>query len=112
MGSNTLFTDSNCSIWNGIQSFKSSRNRYYDLAFGTVDIFQFYTPSSIEAYGVGNPNGSLWTISMEIQIYILIMLLYGWLKRRNKKEWLILMAGYRMQCDFFVDEAIPSLNGI
>lgn len=40
------------------------------------------------------------------------MLLYGWLKRRNKKEWLILMGGYRMQCDFFVDEAIPSLNGI
>ena len=60
---------------------------------GQLTFFQFYTPSSIEAYGVGNPNGSLWTISMEIQIYILIMLLYGWLKRRNKKEWLILMGG-------------------
>ena len=79
---------------------------------GQLTFFQFYTPSSIEAYGVGNPNGSLWTISMEIQIYILIMLLYGWLKRRNKKEWLILMGGYRMQCDFFMDEAIPSLSGI
>ena len=30
---------------------------------------------------------------MEIQIYILIMLLYGWLKKRSKKEWLILMGG-------------------
>lgn len=60
---------------------------------GQLTFFQFYTPSAIEAYGVGNPNGSLWTISMEIQIYILIMLLYGWLKKRSKKEWLILMGG-------------------
>lgn len=33
-------------------------------------------------------------------------------EKAQQKEWLILMGGYRMQCDFFVDEAIPSLNGI
>lgn len=60
---------------------------------GQLTFFQFYTPAPITAYGVGNPNGSLWTISMEIQIYILIMFFYGWLKRHNKKEWLILMGG-------------------
>lgn len=58
-----------------------------------LTVFQFYTPSSIEAYGVGNPNGSLWTISMEIQVYILIMVLYRWLKQRNKREWVILIGG-------------------
>lgn len=60
---------------------------------GQLTFFQFYTPSSIAAYGVGNPNGSLWTISMEIQIYILIMFFYDWLKKRSKEEWLILMGG-------------------
>ena len=39
-----------------------------------VTVFQFYTPSSIEIYGVGNPNGALWTISMELQVYVVIML--------------------------------------
>ena len=77
---------------------------------GQLTFFQFYTPSSIEAYGVGNPNGSLWTISMEIQIYILIMLLYGWLKRHNKKEWLILMGGIACNVIFsWMKPYLPSM---
>lgn len=46
-----------------------------------VTVFQFYTPASIEVYGVGNPNGALWTISLEIQMYILIMLILPRMKR-------------------------------
>lgn len=52
-----------------------------------VTVFQFYTPSSIEIYGVGNPNGALWTISMELQVYVVIMLVYPWLKKQKKSVW-------------------------
>ena len=52
-----------------------------------VTVFQFYTPSSIEIYGVGNPNGALWTISMELQVFVVIMLVYPWLKKQKKSVW-------------------------
>ncbi len=58
-----------------------------------ISVFQFYTPTTIEAYGVGNPNGALWTISMEIQIYFIILLLWKWLKKRSTLQWIMLIAG-------------------
>ncbi len=61
-----------------------------------ITVFQFYTPSTIEAYGVGNPNGSLWTISMEIQIYFVIMLMWKWLRKRSLIQWLGLISAAMM----------------
>jgi peptidoglycan/LPS O-acetylase OafA/YrhL len=37
------------------------------LSFG-----QFYTPSELRGYGLGNPNGSLWTVVVELQFYVLV----------------------------------------
>ena len=77
--------------------------RRYNLSYNITDIFkwlaaqltvfQFYTPGTIEAYGVGNPNGSLWTISMEIQIYFAIMLMWKWIRKRSMIQWLCLIGG-------------------
>lgn len=56
-----------------------------------MTIFQFYTPASLEQYGVDNPNGALWTISMEIQIHFLIMFCWNWLRKQEDKVWFIMI---------------------
>jgi peptidoglycan/LPS O-acetylase OafA/YrhL len=48
---------------------------------GQTTIGQFYTPDFLKSYGVGNPNGSLWTIPVEIQFYIALPILY-WIGKR------------------------------
>lgn len=50
--------------------------------FGQLTIFQFWTPEILRDYAVGTPNGSLWTITVEIQFYILLMLIFL-LRRKN-----------------------------
>ncbi|MDN3638507.1 acyltransferase [Simiduia curdlanivorans] len=46
------------------------------LTLSKVTIVQFYNPDYLRAYGDGVLNGSLWTITVELQFYILIPLLY------------------------------------
>lgn len=49
-------------------------------------IFQFWTPECLRVYGVGCPNGALWTIGVLIQFYIFAYLLHKLL--HNKGIWL------------------------
>lgn len=49
--------------------------------FGQCTVFQFWTPDFLRAYGVGAVNGSLATISIEIQFYCLTAGLYLLLRR-------------------------------
>lgn len=58
---------------------------YYSLA--QLSICQFYVPQSIKSFALGHPNGALWTISIEIQFYILVYLLSSILNW-NKKSLL------------------------
>lgn len=44
--------------------------------FTSLTFFQFYNPDFLRAYGVGAINGSLWTISVELQFYILTPMLF------------------------------------
>jgi len=41
-----------------------------------VSFAQFYTPEFMRAYGMGVLNSSLWTITVELQFYIMIPVLY------------------------------------
>lgn len=56
-----------------------------------MSIIQFYNPEFLRGYGVGSLNGSLWTISVELQFYILVPILYKILTSENKNKMLIIM---------------------
>lgn len=60
----------------GYMKFKDILNMKSILYFiGQISFFQFWTPQLLREYGVGTPNGSLWTIVVEIQFYILLVIL-------------------------------------
>src|ERR1700728_5457412 len=46
-------------------------------ALAQLSMGQFYNPGFLRNYGVGVLNGSTWTISVELQFYVLVPLLYA-----------------------------------
>jgi peptidoglycan/LPS O-acetylase OafA/YrhL len=53
---------------------------------GQISFFQFFTPGELRGYGLGNPNGSLWSIVVEIQYYVFVPVLY-YLFRKLRPNW-------------------------
>lgn len=53
--------------------------------FGQLTFLQFYTPDFLRPYGLGNPNGSLWTIVIEIQFYFIVPLLFIIIKKFRER---------------------------
>ncbi len=49
--------------------------------FAQLTLFQFWTPEILRTWGFGTPNGSLWTIPVEIQFYILLPIVVLLFKR-------------------------------
>ncbi len=52
-------------------------------AFAQLTVVQFWTPDILRYWGVKTPNGSLWTIPVEIQFYISLPLIFYCLKKVN-----------------------------
>jgi len=50
--------------------------------------FQFWTPDLLRGFGVGTPNGSLWTICTLIQFYILAVLFYRFIRNKKMYWWI------------------------
>ena len=59
--------------------------------FTQSTFLQFWTPNSLRGYGCSCPNGSLWTICVMVQSYIVIYFMKKFLN--NKKEKWILTLG-------------------
>lgn len=49
---------------------------FFVYIFGQLTIFQFWTPAMLRGYGVSAPNGSLWTIVVELQFYFILIFIY------------------------------------
>jgi peptidoglycan/LPS O-acetylase OafA/YrhL len=58
--------------------------RFLAWVASQTTIFQFYNPPFMREYGVGVLNGALWTISVEMQFYFLVPVLYFLLKNRPR----------------------------
>ena len=66
---------------------KNTDINYYQLFIWLItqlSVFQFYNPDFFRNYGVGVVNGSLWTISVEIQFYLLTFFIYLLLNKYKK----------------------------
>lgn len=61
--------------------------------FGQATIFQFWTPDSLRGYGCGTPNGSLWTICVTIQFYVIAWGVYKFLHGKSLKRWIVTWLG-------------------
>lgn len=48
-----------------------------------LSFFQFFNPDFLRGFGVGVLNGSLWTISVELQFYVLVPMLYAALAKMS-----------------------------
>jgi peptidoglycan/LPS O-acetylase OafA/YrhL len=51
-----------------------------------ISFLQFWTPDILRSYGLSNPNGNLWTITVELQFYILVPILFYIIKKINTKS--------------------------
>ena len=67
-------------------------------------VFQFWTPEFLRFYGVGCPNGSLWTIGVLIQFYFVAFFIHKALHNRAIIVWVICFIAA------FVISWIPSLH--
>ncbi len=68
-----------------------SMKEFFIYIITQFSFFQFYTGDWLREYGVGVPNGALWTISTDIQFYFVVFLLAKYLKGRTLTTWLIII---------------------
>lgn len=79
-------------LLNGILLVILYRNEFDWMTFlifqvTQATVLQFWTPSCLRGYGVGTPNGALWTIGIMVQCYLVMWFLYRYLKGKDNYCW-------------------------
>lgn len=67
-----------------------SESDFWIWCLGQLSFVQFYNPDFLRGFGVGVINGSLWTIAVELQFYVVVPILF-WIINKYKKSWLFLI---------------------
>lgn len=78
---------------------------------GQLSLGQFFTPDSLRNFGVGTPNGSLWTIPIEIEFYIILPLIFLLLANINVKLKLAIIATISILFNIVLSIASPDIHG-
>lgn len=72
--------------------FRELEWKYLIAFFITQSTFlQFWTPDCLRSYGVGTPNGSLWTICVLVQFYFLAWYIYKFLRHKKIVFWIAVL---------------------
>lgn len=76
-------------------------------------VFQFWTPEFLRVYGVGCPNGALWTIGVLIQFYFIAYFIHRILHKRGLWGWIIFFIVTFMVSwiQSLYDESVPEIVG-
>ncbi len=88
--------------------------------YGVTQVFgmNFYTGDWLRGYGVGVPNGVLWTIPVQIQFFLLVPLLAKLLRRSNVLQGgvivaiLSLLSIFLQKANAFLPEIVNKLIGV
>jgi peptidoglycan/LPS O-acetylase OafA/YrhL len=69
----------------GFINFESLKQKEIIFWIATqITFLPILTPKSFAGFGIGNPNGSLWTIAVELQFYLAIPLLYYLIRKHTR----------------------------
>lgn len=73
----------------------------------------FYTGDWLRGYGVGTPNGVLWTITVQVQFFVIAPIIHRIMKNASGRAWALLAAGLTA-CSIFcrrIEAYIPEILG-
>jgi len=68
--------------------------------FTKLTIFQFYNPECNREYGIGIVNPALWTISIELQFYIITPIIYKLFLQKNNEKILFVFITFSMLINY------------
>lgn len=88
-------------LWSGFLSIDQIITTDFAIwSLAQLSILQFYNPDFLRDFGVGSVNGALWTISVELQFYIITPFLVLIAKRNYL--FLIVIAIISLSANFYV----------